>query len=299
MAPRSAPGAGHSGDVRGFGRFHESRPERDRPEQGVPAAASPGPPWTGWEAAAPGAVRPERRPPARHSSRDAPQRDPRSPDRRAESPALAGRRGGLAQCAELAQPQRARPGRPFRRNTTAAVPRRVHTCEKRFACAWCRQTSSRLANVTGRRRVRSASGPARAATAAALSPHHQLADRQPRPPRGEALRAPPSAPPCSGARGPPRAQAPGVRGGREGEKSDPVTRRRTHTGERPSQCPQDGEAFGQKAHLSVPLTIHTGEKPHRCHPPRRKALPGRRMPKAFVCKTTLVQHGRIHAGEKS
>lgn len=127
-----------------------------------------------------------------------------------------------------------------------------------------------------------ASRPARAPAAAAFTPSPARRAASASTPRRSpswaacGAGASPSAPPSLlGPRGP---QAPGVRGVREGEKSRLVTH--AH-GRAAFPCPQGGEAFSHKAHVSVHLTIHTGERPHRCHPQRRKALPGRRVPQGL------------------
>lgn len=63
---------------------------------------------------------------------------------------------------------------------------------------------------------------------------------------------------------------------------------RIHTGERPYEHTECGNAFSQKAHLIKHQRVHTGEKPYECS----------KCGKVFSQMFNLRQHQRVHTGER-
>uniref|UniRef100_A0A663FBI0 C2H2-type domain-containing protein n=1 Tax=Aquila chrysaetos chrysaetos TaxID=223781 RepID=A0A663FBI0_AQUCH len=71
-------------------------------------------------------------------------------------------------------------------------------------------------------------------------------------------------------------------------RSNLLTHRRSHLGERPYACPDCGRCFGQSSHLLTHQRLHTGERPYRC----------RDCGRSFNVNSDLVKHRRTHTGER-
>ncbi|XP_064330016.1 zinc finger protein interacting with ribonucleoprotein K-like isoform X1 [Phalacrocorax carbo] len=71
-------------------------------------------------------------------------------------------------------------------------------------------------------------------------------------------------------------------------RSNLLTHRRSHLGERPYACPECGRCFGQSSHLLTHQRLHTGERPYRC----------RDCGRSFNVNSDLVKHRRTHTGER-
>ncbi|CAG9790679.1 unnamed protein product [Diatraea saccharalis] len=63
---------------------------------------------------------------------------------------------------------------------------------------------------------------------------------------------------------------------------------RTHSGEKPYECPECPKRFSVHQRLQIHLRTHTGESPYKC----------RNCPKAFKHKAALNRHDRVHTGAK-
>jgi len=72
------------------------------------------------------------------------------------------------------------------------------------------------------------------------------------------------------------------------QKATLAQHERTHTDERPFDCPDCHKRFRQQSHLVQHLRIHSDERPYSCS----------YCDKAFRQKAILNQHIRIHTGEK-
>lgn len=70
------------------------------------------------------------------------------------------------------------------------------------------------------------------------------------------------------------------------QKPNLTVHQRTHTGEKPYQCNEYGNAFYHKPALTVHQRIHTGERPYECT----------KCGKTFYQNSAVHQHQRTHMG---